>query len=98
MLKIKIALLSKIMLIMNLCLVMVPFHLILPPLSINLLKILSLSNLLPILYPIKSIMLFMWFPIVILKGFLLKKLKLTFTWLQILTIMINLKILSLYML
>ena len=96
MLKIKITLLRKIMLMLNLCLLILSFHLLLPPLSIHPLNILSFSNLLLILHPIKILMLFMWFPIVILKGYLLKKLKLTFTWLQILLIMLNLKSLSLH--
>ena len=94
--EIKITLLSKIMLMLNLCLLMLPFHLLLPPLSIHPLKILSLSNLLPILHPTKIVMIFIHFPIVILKGYLLEKLKLTFTQLQILPIMLNLKSLSLH--
>ena len=81
---------------LNLCLLMLPFHLLLPPLSIHLLKIMSLSNLLPIIHPKKILMIFMQFPIVILKGYLLNKLKLTFTWLQILPIKLNLKSPSLH--
>ena len=98
MLKIKITLLSKIMLMLNLCLLKLSFHLLLPPLSIHPLKIPSLSNLLPIIHPTKILMIFMQFPIFILKGYLLKKLKLTFTWLKILLIMLNLKSLSLHVL
>ncbi|MDF3686415.1 hypothetical protein, partial [Enterobacter hormaechei] len=40
----------------------------------------------------KILMLFMQFPIVILKGYLLKKLKLTFTWLQTFSMLLRLKI------
>ena len=58
MLKLKITLLSKIMLMLNLCLLILPFHLLLPPLSIHPLKILSLSNLLPILHPTKILIFF----------------------------------------
>ena len=98
MLKMKITPSRKIMLMLNLCLVMVPSHSLLPPLPIHLLKLSSLSNLSQIFHPTKVLILFMWFPIVILKGYLLKKLKLTFTWLQILSTIQNLKCLSLHML
>ena len=98
MLRMNITLLRKIMLMMNLCLVMIPFHPLLLPLSIHLLNILSLSNLPQIPRPSKIRMFFMQFPIVILKGYLPKKLKLTFTWLKMLPIMLNLKSLSLHML
>ena len=65
MLKIKITLLSKIIFMLNLCLLVLLFYLLLLPLSIHPLKILSLSNLLPILHPTKILMIFMQFPIVI---------------------------------